>query len=82
MTNVPCEDIPVYTFGPGADMEFVKCFTQVRFPTFLFHPRKAVNCEMFGIEFRNEDVLLLLYFEQITIFCNYLLQYKFRTVIL
>ena len=65
-----------------ADMEFVKCFTQVRFPTFLFHPRKAVNCEMFGIEFRNEDVLLLLYFEHITIFCNYLLQYKFRTVIL
>ena len=29
MTNVQCEDIPVSTFGQGADMEFVKYFTQV-----------------------------------------------------
>ena len=41
MTNVPCEDIPVYTFGPGADMEFVKCFTQVRFLNFFISPEKS-----------------------------------------
>ena len=52
-------------------------------PNFFYFTReKRVNRDMFGIEFRNEDILLLLYFEQIAIFCNYLLQYKLSTVIM
>ena len=38
-------------------------------PNFFYYTReKRVNRDMFGVEFRNEDVLLLLYFEQIAIF--------------
>ena len=50
-----------------ADMEFVKCFTQVRFPTFLILPEKRVSRNIFGKEIKNE-VVLLIHFEQIASF--------------
>ena len=50
-----------------ADMEFVKCFTQVRFPTFLILPEKRVSRNIFGKEIKNE-VVLLNHFEQIASF--------------
>ena len=50
-----------------ADMEFVKCFTQVRFPTFLILPEKRVSRNIFGKEIKNE-VVLLIHFEKIASF--------------
>ena len=48
-------------------MEFVKCFTQVRFPTFLILPEKRVSRNIFGKEIKNE-VVLLIHFEKIASF--------------
>ena len=41
------------------DVEFVKCFTLVKFPMFQSYLRKSVNCEMFTKQLRMEDVLTI-----------------------
>ena len=57
----------------AADLEFVKCFTQVRFPTFLILPKKKrKNRDIFGKQFTNKSSVLI----KLSVFCNYLRQNK------
>ena len=48
----------------SSDMEFVKCFTPVRFPKISILPEKRINRDIFGEKFRIKDAFFI-YFEQI-----------------
>ena len=57
--------------GEGADLEFVKSFTPVRFQKNSILPeKKRVNHGIFGQESQMDDVLLI-DFEQVVSFCAF-----------